>query len=169
MPSLSRDQRAPTPLPLSRWARTIRDPTDRTIKADLASICATPLFLRTALRQTVGRDGRPPELNQRVAILVVSGRLLPLNRGQLATVIRLAFLTQETREGRRRMKPAAREGTITSPGLAWPLGDFYLPGFALTAVLAWYLARPMRIGGFSLHAPQSCNQNWSQRSQCVRR
>lgn len=28
------------------------------------------------------------------------------------------------------MKPAAREVTVTSPGLAWPVGDFYVPGFA---------------------------------------
>ena len=28
------------------------------------------------------------------------------------------------------MKLAAKEGTVASPGLAWPVGDFYVPGFA---------------------------------------
>ena len=28
------------------------------------------------------------------------------------------------------MRPAAKEGTAISPGLAWSEGDFYLPGFA---------------------------------------
>ncbi len=28
------------------------------------------------------------------------------------------------------MKPVAGGGTISSPGLAWPVGDFYVPGFS---------------------------------------
>ena len=57
------------------------------------------------------------------------------------------------------MKLAAKEGTVASPGLAWPVGDFYVPGFASDGRTGLVPGAPIHIGGSSLHGPRSSNQS----------